>query len=277
MFFVRAWVANTPRRVFQLLARNLSGSAGLQKDHGGSVRVLCESNVAVITIDRGENRMNPDFMDQINSALDEALRNPDLKGIVTTGEGAKFYSNGLDLLWLMEQYKSNPDNVVRFLKHWQSTLIRMVTCPVVTVAAINGHAYAGGAILSLCHDFRVMQAERGWWCLNEANLGIEFPEWILKVFSLKLGGNGARALFESTLYAKRFTAEEAKQRGIVDETCTRAELLPKALALVNNLVPGEVPGRDYVRSTKQGIFKEALSASSENYDFSKFSSYFNSN
>jgi enoyl-CoA hydratase/carnithine racemase len=234
-------------------------AANSQSGHGGSINVHWDSNIAVIKLDRGENRMNMEFIDQMNAALDEALRNSDLKGINTTADG-KYYSNGIDLAWFQETYNSDPGITSKFLEEWQNLQLRFLTCPVVTVAAINGHAFAGGGVMSMCHDFRIMQTSRGWWCLNEAQLGLNFPEWILKLLSLKLGGNGARVLLESSVFGKRFTAEQAKQSGIVDEACTTAELLPKAAALINSLVGDKSPGHDFVKTSKRNLFKDIIEA-----------------
>jgi enoyl-CoA hydratase/carnithine racemase len=248
--------------------KSTSNIASLQDGFGGIVKVRTESDVAIITMERGENRMNNEFIDQVNAALDEALRNPDLKGIITTGVG-KFYTNGLDLLYMMEMYQKEPENLEVFLKRWNQLQIRMLTCPVVTVSAINGHAFAGGAIFSLCHDFRVMQTERGWWCMNEAQLGLVIPDWILRIFRTKLGGNGGRTLIDSVTYAKRYPAAEAMAAGIADETCPAAELIPRSLDIIRKIIPGEIPPRDYVEKTKQRLYSDILDCvkSKSSYDF----------
>jgi len=272
MFGIRAIVSTCARYsvILQKMAanRSTSNTASLQDGYGGRVRVRTESDVAIITMERGENRMNNEFIDQVNAALDEALRNPDLKGIITTGEG-KFYSNGLDLVYMMEMLQKEPENLEVFLKRWNQLQIRMLTCPVVTVSAINGHAFAGGAILSLCHDFRVMQTERGWWCMNEAHLALVIPEWILQIFKSKLGGNGDRTLIDSVTYAKRYPAAEAKAAGIADETCPTAELLQRSLDIIRRIIPGEVPQRDYVAKTKRLLYRDVLDRvnNKSSYDF----------
>lgn len=258
MLCISARLTRTVRHIVQMAVRGVSELAPLQNGYGGSVGVRTESDVAIITIDRGENRMNDEFIDQVNGAMDEALRHPELKAIITTGGGEKFYSNGLDLIWMMEIQRSYPDYLLTFIERWHNLMIRMLTCPVLTIAAVNGHAYAGGGILSMAHDLRIMREDRGYWCMNEAQMGFIVPDYICKFYSTKLGGHGARALIESVTYGRRYSATEAKLHGIVDDTCAAAQLLPRALALVNETLPGEAPTRDYVSRTKHVLYKEAV-------------------
>src|SRR5262249_34245350 len=122
-----------------------------------------EDQIFVLQMKSGENRFNQSFLDALNRALDQVEAAPEAAALVTTGEG-KFYSNGLDLEWLAgvdaAQAKENLRCVLALLG-------RLLTFPMVTVAALNGHVFAAGAMLSLAHDFRVMRSDRGYFCLPE--------------------------------------------------------------------------------------------------------------
>ena len=89
--------------------------------------------------------------------------------LVTAASG-KFYSNGLDLEWLGAHSEQSEAYVVSV----HELFARLLTLPLITVAALQGHTFAAGAMWSLAHDFRVMRADRGFWCLPEADIGIPF-------------------------------------------------------------------------------------------------------
>src|ERR1017187_9640538 len=114
----------------------------------------------------GENRFNRQMVTELNKALDtvEAVNGP--AALVTTGEG-KFYSNGVDLDWLA----TRGENAAAFLDDVHRLLGRILGFPAITVAALNGHAFAAGAMFASAHDFIVMRQDRGYWCLPEVDLG----------------------------------------------------------------------------------------------------------
>jgi Delta3-Delta2-enoyl-CoA isomerase len=125
--------------------------------------------VFVLTLGDDENRFHPDRLTTINAALDEVEAADGPKAVVTTGVG-KFYSNGLDLDFMA----SNPDASEANLAQVHSLLARVLAFPTPIVAAVQGHAFAAGAMLALAHDLTVMRADRGYFCLPEVDLGIPF-------------------------------------------------------------------------------------------------------
>src|SRR5512147_1085777 len=135
----------------------------------GNVNLRKTGEVFVITMEAGENRFNPAFITAMNQALDQVERSSGPAALVTTGGEEKFYSNGLDLAWLMgdgkNEWKTFIPEVLKFLG-------RLMAFPVPTVAATNGHAFAAGAMLALAHDYRVMRADRGFFCLPEVDIKI---------------------------------------------------------------------------------------------------------
>ena len=76
--------------------------------------------------------------------------------MVTTATG-KFFSNGLDLEWL----GAHGEEMAGYIARVQALFARVLELPVVTVAALQGHTFAAGAMLALAHDYRVMRADRG--------------------------------------------------------------------------------------------------------------------
>ena len=114
-------------------------------------------NVFVITMQREENRFNPDHLDELEAALTEVEAAEDRAAAVITGEG-KFFSNGLDLDWMGQAPEGGAqENVERT----QRLMARILTFPTGIVAAINGHCFAAGAMMALACDARVMRSDRG--------------------------------------------------------------------------------------------------------------------
>jgi len=90
----------------------------------------------------------------------------------------KIWSNGIDLEWLLAETGRNPDAGRRFPERIMALLRRLLTYPLTTVAVINGHAFAGGAIMACAFDFRFMRSDRGYFCFPEVDIQIPFlPVW----------------------------------------------------------------------------------------------------
>jgi enoyl-CoA hydratase/carnithine racemase len=181
-----------------------------------------DGDVHVLRMRAGENRFNRAFLDALFAALDEVEKSPGPAALVTTGEG-KFYSNGLDLAWMGGDGKDEAD---AFLADVHRMFARFLAFPVPTVAAINGHAFAGGGMMALAHDFRVMRADRGYFCLPEADLGLPLTPGMNAVITAKLPRTTAH---EAIVTAGRFGGEACVARGIAHEAAPEAEVLARAL------------------------------------------------
>ena len=129
----------------------------------------------------GENRFNHDSVARWHEVLDELQASEGPLAVVTTGEG-KFYSNGLDLDWM----SANGDAAGAMVADVHRLFGRVLGFPAITIAAINGHAFAGGAMLATAHDFLVMRDDRGFWCLPEVDLGLPLTDAMHAVITAKL-------------------------------------------------------------------------------------------
>lgn len=104
-----------------------------------------------------------------------------MNGLVTMGTG-KFYSNGLDLDWLA----AHGDQMQFYVGRVQALFARMLTLPMPTAAALNGHAFGAGAMLAIAHDYRVMRADRGYFCFPEVDIHIPFTPGMAALIQAKL-------------------------------------------------------------------------------------------
>jgi enoyl-CoA hydratase/carnithine racemase len=182
-----------------------------------------EGDVHVLRFDDGENRFSPGLLDELEKALDALTDTPAPRALVTTGTG-KFYSNGLDLDWIGR----NADQWGPYLDRVHGLFARLLTLPMPTVAAINGHAFAAGGMLALAHDHRVMRADRGYFCLPEVDLGLPFTPGMSALIQARLPTLTAH---EAMVTGRRYGGEDAVAAGIVHRTAPEAEVASVAVAL----------------------------------------------
>ncbi|GAA4094504.1 enoyl-CoA hydratase-related protein [Actinomadura miaoliensis] len=209
-----------------------------------------DGQVHVLRFDAGENRFGPRFLDGMDQVL-ASLEKHDGPGaaLVTVGTG-KFYSNGLDLDWL----GANPDRLEEYLGRVHEMYARLLELPMPTVAAVNGHAFAAGAMLTLCHDLTVMRTDRGYFCLPEVDLGMTFSPGMRAVIQARLSPGTAH---EAMLTGRRYTAEQAERAGIVHRTAAEADVLPAAVELAASLA-----GKNgaVVRGIRTGMYAQVIEA-----------------
>jgi enoyl-CoA hydratase/carnithine racemase len=189
-----------------------------------AIDVTREGTVFVLTMNAGENRFNRGFVDAVTGALDEVERSSGPAALVTTGGTEKFYSNGLDLAWL--GCDEGRHEGAKFVEDVIALFARFLTFPIPSVAAMNGHAFAAGGMLALAHDFRVMRADRGFFCLPEADINIPLTPGMTALIQAKLA---ARVVVEAVLTGVRLGGSQCVERGIVDAAVAGPEVLPQAI------------------------------------------------
>ncbi len=187
-----------------------------------TVDISRHNSVAVITWRDGENRINLESLAELHAALDEVQAIEGPLSVVFTAEG-KFFSNGLDL----EKLGTEGPALEAMFVELDRLCGRLLTFPAYTIGAINGHAFAGGAILSMTFDHRIMRTERGFWCLNEAEIGFPLTENLSKVILARLPRPLA---LRAMLTADRWNADGAVAAGLVEQMVPEEELLSAAIA-----------------------------------------------
>ncbi|KAI9866267.1 MAG: hypothetical protein M1813_001388 [Trichoglossum hirsutum] len=192
-----------------------------------------------------DNRLKTNFCNSLLLALD-IIEHSHPRGVVVTTSGIqKFYSNGLDL----EHAANTPG-------YWDQSLYalwrRLLTYPMPTVAFINGHAFAAGLMLAMFHDYRVQNPRKGFLCLNELDFGAPLKPPMASIFREKLPHPATYR--NMVLEAKRFTAQDALNEGIVDGLGG----LDEVLQLINerNLI-SKGKSASY-RSLKQEMYRETI-------------------
>jgi enoyl-CoA hydratase/carnithine racemase len=182
-----------------------------------------EGDVFVLDIGSDENRFHPDWIAGFNDALDQIDKSDGPRALVTKATG-KFFSNGLDLDWLT----SNPDDADGYLPSVERLFGRVLSFPVATVAAVQGHSFAGGAMIALAHDFRVMRADRGYFCLPEVDLGLPFTPGMNALILARLPQPTAHAAMTT---GRRYGGSDALDARIVDAVAAEADVLRVAMEM----------------------------------------------
>ena len=174
--------------------------------------------------------------------------------LVLTGTD-KFFCNGLNLETVMAL---TPEQMQLFGQRMAEIHSRFLILPCPTVAALNGHAFAGGAFLALSCDYRLMREDRGWFSVSEVDVGVPVPATMMGILRGKLSANTAR---DALLTGKRYTADEAIVAGIADGKASAESLLEQARALASQLGTKEPGLFKTLKQTWFGAMAEALVAS----------------
>ncbi len=181
-------------------------------------------SVFIARLDRDENVIDPPFIDRFNAVLDEISLTTGPRTLVTTGSG-RFFSTGLSLRYV-ETLEAAELQV--FLSTVDHLLARLVSAPFVTVAAINGHCIAAGALLALAHDYRVMRADLGFFALPSVDVGIPFTRGMTALISRKVPPPWSDDL---AISGDRFGGREASSRHVVHRAVPEDAVVPMSIEI----------------------------------------------
>jgi enoyl-CoA hydratase/carnithine racemase len=191
------------------------------------VEYTLSEHVATITLNDGENRFNPDFLNACLETLEEIEKKTEATTLVVTASHEKIFSNGIDLEWLVPIIQANDVAKAKDFFYLLNRLFkRTAIYPLVTVAAISGHAFAGGAIWCCAFDFRFMRSDRGFFCFPEVDLGIPF----LPGMNALLKKAMPMHMVEYMQYTgARLTAEQLEGHHIIQKACPVETLMEEAM------------------------------------------------
>jgi len=218
------------------------------------VEYALSENIAVVTMDSGENRFNPDFLQAFSDVLDKIENETDARTLVVKSAHEKIFSNGIDLEWLVPVIKKGDIETAKNFFYLLNKLFkRTLTYPMITIAAITGHAFAGGAIWSCAFDFRFMRSDRGFFCFPEVDLGIPFLPGMLGLLKKAIP---MHKMEEMVYVGNRLTADECEKHHIVTKACHIDSLMSEILAYAKPLDKK----REIVREIKVRMYRDIVHA-----------------
>jgi enoyl-CoA hydratase/carnithine racemase len=215
--------------------------------HGGDGMAVVEwkkdDSVAVVKMVNGENRLDPVFNQEFLQAFSEIEKDKAVTSVVIVSSDAKNWSQGIDLIWMQACMAEKDLQAIRdFLYSLNDIFKRILLFPMPVICAINGHAVAGGAILSLACDFRFMRADKGFFFFSEVDVGIPFIPGMMAFCRKAI----PEYKFEEMMYTgKRYGAHEMEAHHVVMKACPNEEtLIAEAMAFARSF------------NKKRGVFGE---------------------
>ncbi|XP_055936409.1 enoyl-CoA delta isomerase 1, mitochondrial-like isoform X1 [Argiope bruennichi] len=194
----------------------------IQDEKNGTARVMLQKPPV--------NSLSLEMLNELTSTIKD-LEEKKLRGIIISSDSSRVFCAGLDIT---ELYKPSEERLRIFWKAFQTFWKTLYSTPLVTVAAVNGHAPAGGCVMVLSCDHSIMVNSDVRIGLNESLLGFAAPKWVRL---LLVNACKNRAAEHALKISKLFTPKEALDFGIVDELVdSSSDLLPKAEEALNQLL-----------------------------------------
>lgn len=207
------------------------------------------SGTTVLRLDHGKaHAIDVELAAALRDRLAEIERDSQIRAVVLTGTGSIFCA-GVDIVRLL---KDGPDYVDEYIPVLVDMVVKQFQFPIPLVAAINGHAIAGGCVLAAGCDYRMMARGPGTIGVPELTVGLPFPLEALEV--LRFATSEAH-LQELVYRGKTYAVAEAYERGLVDEIVEPDELLSRAIQVAREL--GSEPSARF-RITKRQLRQPTL-------------------
>lgn len=213
--------------------------------------------LATITLDRGRaNAINAEMVAELTETIKNLEADDQVRGVLLAGK-ENFFSAGLDLI---ELYDYDEDKMRRFWLDFLHLHAAMFNFSKPLVAAITGHSPAGGCVMAVCCDYRVMAKGKYIIGLNEVQVGIVVPRVIFENYAFWIG---RRKAYQYLMEGKLLSVDQAFNDGLIDEICEPDEVLKaaenKALTLMKF-------GRSAWRMSKQNLREGVLPVNSMSAD-----------
>lgn len=181
------------------------------------------NGIACVSMCNGGNTHNLEFATTLNRILDEIVADRSVNAMVLTSTDPKNFCLGIDVDWISKRFQDKDFQEIKDFMYAMNTIFKkLLLFPVPAIAAINGHAFGNGAILSCACDFRFMRADRGFFCFPEVDLGIPFLPGMVAFVTKAV----PRPLFNDIyLSGRRVGAPELAEHGVIVKACADVEAL----------------------------------------------------
>jgi enoyl-CoA hydratase/carnithine racemase len=208
----------------------------------GHIRKTLTDNVAQLVLSRGKvNAINEELVDELKLILDELESDDNVGAIVLTGQGS-FFSFGLDVPEFLTYSK---ESFQRFVTKFAGLYTQVFLYPKAVVAALNGHATAGGCMLALACDMRIMSSGKAGIGLNEVTFGSSLFPGSAEMLKHCVGPRNAEII---GLSGAMYSAEEAMGLGLVDHVVEGADVNDTAISVAKKLARNGGPAFASIKS-----------------------------
>ena len=216
------------------------------------LKVSHAGNIAVLTLKRGKvNAFNGPFVEDFRMALDELAEDESVRALVLTGHGG-FFSFGLDV---PELYDLSREDFARFLHAFTDVYARIYIYPKPVVAALNGHAIAGGCMIATACDRRLMAEGKGRIGLNEITFGSTVFAGSVEILRACVGQRNAEEVLTS---GSMFGTRRALELGLVDRIVDPGDLMSAAVEEAGALASGDRTAFMSMRRLLRGPVEEII-------------------
>ena len=229
----------------------MTSNTEIQKDTF-KVTSLEEKAPGIFLLTMKHDKITNLLIHEIDVHLDtvEATEGP--VALITTSSLRKIYSQGIDF----EVFDYNPRELWAFFKALGKLLGRFTTVGFPTIAAINGHCFAGGTIFSMAHDFRVMRNDYGIMCLPEVDIGSDFAPALIKTLEAKMP---YPAMQRMTVFGEKIFPKTGVKLKVLDKIVPKDQLIPYSVKLAQQLAPKAIH-RKALQEMKRVLYREVHEA-----------------
>jgi enoyl-CoA hydratase/carnithine racemase len=204
----------------------------------GMITIEKRGKVALVWLDRSiTNAINMNCVKELGAVIQSLERDSEVRGIVLSSSSANFFSIGFDI---PELFDLSREEFGGFYAAVNQMCLDLYAFPKPTVAAITGHAIAGGCILALCCDYRFIAKGRKLIGLNEVKLGVPVPYPADRILRDLVGMRPARKIMEAGEF---YGPEQALELGLVDRVLPLERVIEEAVEMADEL--GALPGVAY--------------------------------
>ncbi|MCB0686372.1 MAG: enoyl-CoA hydratase/isomerase family protein [Saprospiraceae bacterium] len=213
------------------------------------IKISEKKDFAVVTLDRGKvNAINHQMVVELRQVVKMLAERTEIRGLIITGK-PDYFSAGLDIV---ELYEYDYTQIKDFWHQFLRMMIDLVKFPKPSIAAISGHSPAGGAIIALTCDHRIMaEGSKYLIGLNEVAVGISIAKSIFDLYAFWLG---SRVAYQALMTGKLFNIIEAREIGLIDEIVP----LENLQSHVENMMKVQLMPNDYILQTTKKVMRQDL-------------------
>ncbi len=198
--------------------------------------------ITTLEMNRGKvNALNEILLKELSEEITRLDKDDDTQAIIITGEG-KFFSFGFDI---SEIYKYNRTKFTEYITNFTKLYTKMFIYPKPIIAALNGHTIAGGCVLAIACDQRIMVDDSSKISMNELSFGSSVMSGIVEMLRFATGGQNASKIL---LSGEMFTAQNALEMNLIDEIVPEDRLLERARELAKKMGSMSQPGFSSIKN-----------------------------